>query len=73
MTKRVDVAAHDVAKMTMEGKFPGGQTLVFSVANKGVGVPEKNPNLSAAIVAKVKEYEAQIASGALKVSEVPAK
>ena len=73
MMKRVDVAAHDVAKMTLEGKFPGGQTLVFSVANKGVGIPETNPNLSDDIVAKVKEYEAKIASGELKVSETPAK
>ncbi len=73
MMKRVDVAAHDVAKMTMEGKFPGGQVLVFSIANKGVGIPEKNPNLSDDIVKVVKEYEAKIASGSLKVSEVPMK
>ncbi len=73
MMKRVDVAAYDVAKMAMEGKFPGGQTLVFSIKNKGVGIPEKNPNLSDDIVAKVKDYEAKIASGALVVSEMPAK
>jgi basic membrane protein A len=73
MMKRVDVAAYEVSKMTMDGKFPGGQTLVFKVANKGVGIPEKNPNLSADIVAKVKEYEALIASGKLIVSEIPAK
>jgi basic membrane protein A len=73
MMKRVDVAAHDVAKMTMDGKFPGGQTLVFSIANKGVGIPEQNPNLPADIIKVVKEYEAKIASGALKVSEVHAK
>jgi basic membrane protein A len=73
MMKRVDVAAYDVCKMTMDGKFPGGKVLTFTVANKGVGLPEKNPNLSADIVAKVKEYEALIASGKLKVSEIPAK
>jgi basic membrane protein A len=73
MMKRVDVAAHDVCQMTMDGKFPGGQVLVFSVKNKGVGIPEKNPNLSADIVKVVKDYEAKIASGALKVSEIPAK
>jgi len=73
MMKRVDVAAYDVCKMTMEGKFPGGQVLTFTLANKGVGIPEKNPNLSADIVAKVREYEALIASGKLKVSEVPGK
>jgi basic membrane protein A len=59
--------------MTMDGKFPGGQSLVFTVKNKGVGIPDKNPNLSADILAKVKEYEAMIASGKLVVSEVPAK
>jgi basic membrane protein A len=73
MMKRVDVAAHDVAKMTMDGKFPGGQTLVFSLANDGVGIPDKNPNLSDAIVRQVKDFAAKIKSGALKVSEVPAK
>ena len=73
MMKRVDVAAHDVAKMVHEGKFPGGQTLVFALANDGVGIPETNPNLSADVVAQVKEFGQKIASGALKVSEVPGK
>jgi basic membrane protein A len=71
--KRVDVAAHDVAVMTRDGKFPGGQVLTFSLKNKGVGVPASNPNLSADITKKVAEFEAQIASGKVKVSEVPAK
>ncbi|VBB40324.1 Membrane lipoprotein TmpC [uncultured Spirochaetota bacterium] len=73
MMKRVDVAAYEVSKMTMQGKFPGGQVMVFSLANDGVGIPDNNPNLSNDIVAKVKEYAAKIKSGALKVSEVPAK
>jgi len=73
MMKRVDVAAYEVAKMTMAGKFPGAQVLTFSLANDGVGIPAVNPNLSADIVAKVKDYASQIKSGKLKVSEVPAK
>jgi basic membrane protein A len=73
MMKRVDVAAYEVSKMTMQGKFPGGQNLVFSLANDGVGIPDKNPNLSDDIVAKVKEYAVKIKAGTLKVSEVPAK
>ncbi len=73
MMKRVDVAAHDVAKMTLDGKFPGGQTLVFSLKNAGVGIPDKNPNVSADILTVVKEYAGKIAAGTLKVSETPAK
>jgi basic membrane protein A len=72
MMKRVDVAAYEVSKLTMQGKFPGGQVMVFSLSNDGVGIPEKNPNLSDAIVAKVKEFAVRIKSGALKVSEIPA-
>lgn len=73
MMKRVDVAAHDVAVMTRDGKFPGGQVLTFSLKNKGVGVPASNPNLSADILKAVADYEAQIASGKLVVAEVPVK
>jgi basic membrane protein A len=73
MMKRVDVAAHDVADMTKKGEFPGGKALVFSLKNKGVGIPDKNPSLSDEVVAKVREYEAKIASGEITVPEVPAK
>lgn len=73
MMKRVDVAAHDVAKMALDGQFPGGKVLVFSLKNAGVGIPATNPNVPADIAAKVKEYADKIASGALVVSEVPAK
>ncbi|MBP7095553.1 MAG: BMP family ABC transporter substrate-binding protein [Spirochaetia bacterium] len=72
MMKRVDVAAYDVAKMAKDGNFPGGQQLVFNLKNKGVGIPNENPNLSADIVAKVNEYAAKIGSGELVVSEIPA-
>ena len=67
MMKRVDVAAHDVAVMTMNDKFPGGQVLVFDLKSKGVGLPAKNPNLSPAIVKAIADYTTQIVSGKLKV------
>lgn len=73
MTKRVDVAAHDLAVMTRDGKFPGGQILTFALKNKGVGLPAKNPNVPPEILAQATAFETKIASGALKVSEVPAK
>jgi len=73
MMKRVDVAAYEVSKMAQAGQFPGGQVLVFSLKNGGVGIPATNPNLTAEITAVVKEYADKIASGALAVSEVPVK
>jgi basic membrane protein A len=73
MMKRVDVAAHDVANLTRDGKFPGGQVYNFSLKNKGVGLPASNPNLPADILKTVASYESKIATGKLKVSEIPAK
>jgi len=73
MMKRVDVAAHDVAAMTRDGNFPGGQVLTFALRNKGVGLPARNPNVPTEILAQVAGFEAKIASGAIQVSEVPAR
>jgi basic membrane protein A len=73
MTKRVDVAAHDVAEMVAKGQFPGGQVLTFSLKNKGVGLPPQNPNLTPDILKKCAEFDKDIASGKLVVSEVPKK
>ncbi len=73
MMKRVDVAAHDVALMTRDGKFPGGQVLTFALKNKGVGLPAKNPNVPADILSQAAAFETKIASGAIQVSEVPAR
>ncbi len=67
MMKRVDVAAHDVAVMVRDGKFPGGTVLTFDLKSKGVGLPANNPNLSADIVKAIADYTDQITSGKLKV------
>lgn len=73
MMKRVDVAVRDVATLTRDGKFPGGEVYTFSVKNHGIGVPASNPNLSADILKQITDFQNRIASGALKVSEIPAK
>jgi basic membrane protein A len=72
MMKRVDVAAHDVSQMALDGNFPGGQVLVFNVKNNGVGIPAANPNLTPEIVAEVNKYAEMIKAGTLTVSEIPA-
>ena len=56
--KKIGTATYDVIKSAVDGNFPGGQTLSYSVQNDGVGIPEENPNLSEETTAKVQEvYE----------------
>ena len=71
MMKRVDNAAYTVAEMTMNGEFPGGEVLAFTLANGGVGIPDTNPNLSDEIVATVKEYADKIIAEEITVPTVP--
>lgn len=73
MMKRVDVAAYLVSVDTYNDEFPGGEILVFDLSNDGVGIPESNPNLSAAIVAAVAEYKAGILDGTYTVPTVPSR
>lgn len=44
--KKLSTATEDVITSIMEGTFKGGETLLYSVENNGVGIPEVNPNLS---------------------------
>ncbi len=71
MIKRVDVASYNVSALTKEGKFPGGETLVFTLENDGVGIPEENPNLSDEIVALVDEYKVKLKNGDIVAPAVP--
>lgn len=71
MMKRVDVAAYDVAERTMNGDFPGGEVLVYDLANNGVGLPDENPNLSDDIVSSVAEYKTMVVDGEIEVPELP--
>lgn len=66
--KKIDHATFDMVKAELDGKFPGGQTLVFDATNDGVGIPEKNPNLSEDTQKKVNEVFGKIKSGEIKVS-----
>ncbi|MBT9160298.1 MAG: Membrane lipoprotein TmpC [Dehalococcoidia bacterium] len=66
--KRIDQAAFDMIKAEKEGKFPGGQTLVFNAKNDGIGIPATNPNLSAEVQARVKTVFDALKAGTLTVS-----
>lgn len=73
MIKKVDVAAYEIAKLTLDGKFPGGEVYTFNLENEGVGLPENNPNLSDEIVKAANDYIPQIISGEIEVSPVPSR
>ena len=67
--KKIDVSTYDMIKNELDGKFVGGQTLVFDAANDGIGLPEENPNLSEETQNKVDEIFELIKAGTLKVSD----
>ena len=66
--KRIDTAAYDMIKLEKQGKFPGGQTLVFDAKKDGVGIPAQNPNLSADVSKKVAEVLEQLKAGKITVA-----
>ena len=66
--KKVNKVSYDMVKQQLDGKFPGGKTLTFDAKNDGIGIPDKNPNLSNDTVEKVKEVFGKIKNGEIKVS-----
>jgi basic membrane protein A len=66
--KRVDEAAYNMIAAQLDGKFPGGQTLNFNAANKGVSLPAKNPNLSAEVMTTMADIYKKVQSGDIKVA-----
>ncbi len=67
MVKRVDVATNYVLTEMHAGKKLGGELLTFDLQRDGVGIPEKNPNLTDEIEKTVEEYKEKIISGEIIV------
>ncbi|MCL6571224.1 MAG: BMP family ABC transporter substrate-binding protein [Bacillus sp. (in: Bacteria)] len=66
--KKLATSTFDLIKQELDGKFPGGKTLLLDVKNDGVGLPEENPNLSDETVTKVSEVFEKMKSDEIKVS-----
>lgn len=66
--KRIDQAAFDLISAELDGKFPGGETLVFDAANNGVGIPLENPNLDDDVQKIADETFAKLQTGEISVS-----
>ncbi len=71
MMKKVDVAAYEAAKAVLNNEFKGGETLLFNLANAGVGLPAENPNLTDEWVQQADEYAQKIIAGEIEVPSKP--
>ena len=67
--KGVSQAAYDMIKLDKEGKFPGGQTLIFNAKNNGVGIPAENPNLTKEVSDKVATVFKDLQDGKITVAD----
>lgn len=68
--KRIDVAVTKALDSVKAGTFKGGadNAQVLTIKDDGVGLPEKNPNLSDDIMNKVKKAIEELKSGSVKVA-----
>ena len=67
--KYVDQATHDMIAAQVEGNFPGGQTITFTIANDGVGLPAENPNLSEKTIEAVNKVYEQVKNKEVVVND----
>jgi basic membrane protein A len=65
--KKVDVSVFDTVKAVEDDSFKGGRSVVFDVANGGIGIGKISPKVPKALVDKVMKVKAEIASGKLTV------
>jgi basic membrane protein A len=65
--KRVDTGIFDAIKQAKDGQFKGGTDLLFDLNNNGVGLGKVSPKVPKADLTKVKQLEAKITSGKVKV------
>ncbi|MCD1260448.1 BMP family ABC transporter substrate-binding protein [Paenibacillus athensensis] len=66
MMKRVDEAVIRVSDELNKNEFKGG-TVALGLAEHGVGLPAKNPNIPDDVLKKVQEFETKIAKGEIVV------
>lgn len=69
MLKGVNTAVVDVATKAKNGEFQGGTTIVYGLAEDGVGLADSRGAIPQDVLDKVEEYKEKIASGEITVSE----
>jgi len=67
MIKRVDIAVKDLATKTMEGNFPGGETIRYGLEEEAIAVATTGDHLSEETLSVIEEWTAKIKSGEVEV------
>ncbi|MGG2085042.1 BMP family lipoprotein [Lysinibacillus pakistanensis] len=69
MLKGVNAAVVDISNKAKNGKFPGGQTLTYGLAEDGVKLADSRGAIPEDVQAVIDEYKGKIASGEIVVPE----
>ncbi|MFJ7970856.1 BMP family protein [Psychrobacillus sp. NPDC096389] len=69
MQKRVDVAVQTIANEAMAGNFPGGKTVTYGLAEKGVQLADSRGAIPQDILDQIEEYSKKIVDGEITVPE----
>ncbi len=67
--KRVDVAVFKTIQQVQAGTFKGGQTVVFGLADNGVGLGKINSAVPQSVIDEVNAQKQKIISGQIKVND----
>jgi len=65
--RNADVAVFETVKALQEGRFSGGEDIVFDVGSGGVGVGTTSPEVPADIVARLQALQDDLAAGRVTV------
>ncbi|GAE28168.1 monosaccharide ABC transport system [Halalkalibacter wakoensis JCM 9140] len=69
MVKRVDRAVYLVSERTMNGDFPGGETLEYGLEDEAVGIAPSTDNMSEEALQAVVDFLNQIQAGEISVPQ----
>ena len=67
--KRVDNAVFNISKQAMNGEFPGGETVVYGLADDGIGLADSRGAIPEDVMTKIEEFKQQIVDGEITVPE----
>ncbi|MFG6148855.1 BMP family lipoprotein [Halobacillus sp. B23F22_1] len=68
MVKRVDIAVNEVATLTMDGDFPGGEVMEYGLEDDAISIATTNEDaMTEDIVSEVEDWKEKIANGEVEV------